>query len=74
MKHGLFFLIWAAMLAFLFAVVGTLALLGYCDATVSFWSRNPIQSDTGKLVWIVISGLCFLILSTLIVLEYRRRR
>jgi hypothetical protein len=72
MKHGLFFLIWMALLAFLFTVVGVLALLGYWDAEVMFWTRTPIKSETGKLVWIVTSAFGFLVFSILSIVKYRK--
>ena len=59
MKHGLFFLVWMSLLGFLFAIAGVLALLGYWNAEVIIWTRTPIKSETGKLVWIVMSGIRF---------------
>jgi hypothetical protein len=72
MKHGLFILIWISLLAFLFTVVGVLALLGYWNAEVIFWTRTPIKSETGKLVWIVMSGFGFVVFSVLSIVKYRK--
>lgn len=73
MKHGLFFLICLSVLAFLFAVVGALALLGYWNAEVTFWTRTAIRSETGKIIWIIVSVGCFVTFSTLAVVKYRRK-
>ena len=55
MKHKMFMLVWLALLAFCSVVMGVLALLGYANAEVIFWSRNAIESETGKIAWIVVS-------------------
>jgi hypothetical protein len=73
MKHDLFFLIFMSTLAFLFAVVGALALLGYWNAEVIFWTQIPIQSEMGKVIWIIVSASCFVIFTTFAVVKYRRK-
>jgi len=35
-------------MAFLFTVVGVLALLNYWNAEVGFWTQAPIESEMGK--------------------------
>lgn len=72
MKHVLFFLIGMSLLAFLFTVVGVLALLDAWNAEVIFWTRTPIKSETGKLIWIIVSGIAFVVFSTLSVIKYRK--
>ena len=72
MKHGLFLLILMSILTFLFTVIGILALMGYWNAEVVFWTRTPIKSDTGKLIWIIVSGIGFVIFSILSVVKCRK--
>jgi len=72
MKHALFFLICLSILTFLFMVVGVLALLGYWNAEVIFWTQTPIKSETGKFIWIIASGFSFVVFSTLSVIKYRK--
>jgi len=74
MKHVQFFLICMAFLAFLFTIVGVLALLDYPNAEVIFWTKRPIESDAGKLVWVAASGIAFLVFSVLSVKRYRKGR
>ena len=74
MKHKPFMLIWLAFLAFCSVVVGILALLGYANAEVIFWTRSPIESETGKIAWIVVSAMCLILFLVLAVREYRRKR
>ena len=71
MKHKLFMLIWLAMLAFFSVVVGVLALLNYANAEVIFWSKTPIESEAGKIAWIVISATCLILFLVLAVREFR---
>jgi hypothetical protein len=73
MKHKLFLFAWLAMLCFFSLVVGVLALLGYPNAEILFWSENAIESEAGKITWIVISAMCLAVLSALTVSGYRRR-
>jgi hypothetical protein len=61
------------MLCFFSLVVGVLALLDYPNAEIAFWSGSPIESDAGKITWIVISAMCLVIFSALTVSLYRRR-
>jgi hypothetical protein len=63
-----------SLLAFLFAIVGVLALLGYWSAEVIIWTRTPITSETGKLVWIVMSGFGFVVFSILSIVKYRKNQ
>ena len=73
MKHKLFMLLWLALLAFCFVVVGVLALLEYGNAEVIFWTKTPIESEAGKITWIVISVTCLILFFVLAVREYRRK-
>jgi len=61
------------MLCFFSLIVGVLALLGYPNAEVIFWSGKAIESEAGKITWIVISAICLVIFSVLTVSRYRRR-
>lgn len=61
-----------SIMAFLFTVVGMLALLDYWNAEVIFWTRTPIQSETGQIIWIIVSGICFVIFSILAIREFRK--
>jgi len=72
MKHKLFFLFWSAALAFLCMVVGVLALLGYWNAEIYFWTRSAIESKAGKIAWIIISTTCLIVFVALAVTEYRK--
>lgn len=74
MKHKLFFLLFAALMSFLFAVVGALALLGLFNAEVSFWTREAIESRGGKIAWIAVSTLSLVVFSALAAREYRKGR
>jgi len=67
-------LIWLALLAFSSVIVGVLALLGYANAEVLFWTRSPIETETGKIAWIVVSATCLILFLILAVREYRRKR
>jgi len=73
MKHKLFFFAWLAMLCFFSLVVGVLALLDYPNAEIVFWSGSPIESEAGKITWIVLSALGLVIFSALTVSRCRRR-
>lgn len=74
MKDDVPFLAFLAVMAFLFAVAGVLALVGCCNAQVIFWNRAPIESETGKVIWIVVSATCSVWFSTLALRALRRRR
>lgn len=73
MKHKLFLLAWLALLAFCSVVVGVLAFLDYANAEVVFWNRSPIESEAGKLAWIIVSAMCLILFSVSAVREYRRQ-
>ncbi len=73
MKHKLFMLLWLALLAFCSVIVGVLALLEYANAEVYFWTRRAIESEAGKIAWIVISATCLVLFLVLFVREYRRK-
>jgi hypothetical protein len=73
MKHKLFMLAWLAMLAFCSLVIGVLALLNYANAEVIIWTQKPIESEAGKIAWIVISTACLILFLALAVREYRRK-
>jgi hypothetical protein len=73
MKHRIFALFWVAMLAFVSTVVGVLAYLGHFNAEVIFWTSDPIESDEGKIAWILISMTVFFVSSVLAVRAYRRQ-
>ncbi len=66
-------LVWLAMLAFCSAVIGVLALLNYANAEVIFWTQKPIESEAGKIAWIVISVTCLILFLVLAAREYRRK-
>jgi hypothetical protein len=72
MKYKLFSLFCLAVLSLLFVVVGVLALLGYANAEISFWSRRAIESEAGKITWIVISATGLVVFSALAVSGYRK--
>ena len=71
MKHKLFMFVWLAMLAFCSVVIGVLALLNYANAEVIFWTKTPIESQAGKIAWIVTSATCLILFLVLAVREYR---
>jgi len=71
MKHKLFMFVWLAMLAFCSVVIGVLALLNYANAEVIFWTKTPIESQAGKIAWIVTSATCLTLFLVLAVREYR---
>ena len=66
-------LIWLAILAFCSAVVGVLALLDYANAEVIFWTNTPVESEAGKIAWVVISATCLILFLVLAIREYRRK-
>ncbi len=72
MKHKVFMLAWLALLAFCSSVIGVLALLGYGNAEVRFWTRSAIQSEAGKMAWIVVSTILLVVFLAWAVREYRR--
>lgn len=74
MKHPVIFLFGLAVMAFLFTVVGLLSLAGLVNAEVIFWSRPPIESDGGKILWIVTSLGLFLFFISMAIRKYRKTR
>ncbi len=72
MKHKVFMLAWLALLSFCSSVVGLFALLGYANAEVRFWTRRAIESEEGKIAWIVVSTTLLIVFLTLAAREYRR--
>lgn len=72
MKYKIFSLFWVAVLAFFSTVVGVLAYLGRYNAEVIFWTGNPIESNEGKIAWILISLTVLIITSALAVITYRQ--
>ena len=73
MKYRTFALFWVALLAFVSTVVGVLAYLGRFNAEVMFWTNKPIESDEGKIAWILVSTAVFIVSSTFAVRAYRRQ-
>ena len=73
MKYKIFALFWVAMLAFISTVVGVLAYLGRFNAEVVFWTNKPIESNEGKIAWILISITVFIVSSIFAVRAYRRQ-
>ena len=71
-NYKLFALLWLAVVAFFSMAVGVMTLLGFPGAEVYFWTGQPIQSQSGIIVWIVISAIIFMTLLTLAVREYRK--
>ena len=67
-KHKRFALICFALLSLLFTIAGVLAWLGLFNVEVVFWTRSPIESQAGKIAWIVISATC---LAIFVALAYR---
>ena len=66
-------LVWLAMLSFCSVVIGLMALLNYANAEVIIWTNTPIESEAGKIAWIVISATCLILFLVLAVREYRRK-
>ena len=73
MKHRIFTFLWVAILAFVSTVVGVFAYLGRYNAEILFWTSSPIESNEGKIAWILISMTVFLIFSALAVRTYWRQ-
>ena len=73
MKHNLLVLICLAVMAFLFLVVGVMALMEVPNVHVYFWTKTPIQSRAGKVAWIVASTACLVGLLLLIGKKRRGR-
>lgn len=69
-SHKLFALICFALVSLLCTIVGVLALLGLFNAQVIFWTRSPVESEAGKIAWIVISASCLAIFLALAIREY----
>jgi hypothetical protein len=67
-------LLWLTLLAFCSVVVGVLALLEYANAEVFFWTRSAIESEAGKIAWIVISATCLILFLLLFVREYLKKK
>lgn len=66
-------LVWLAMLAFCSVVIGVLAFLNYANAEVIFWNKTPLESEAGKILWIVISAMCLILFLVLAVREFRSK-
>ncbi len=73
MKHKMILLVWLALLSFCSVVVGVMALLGYANAEVIFWTNTPIESESGKIIWVSISAICLISVLVLSVQEYRKK-
>ena len=73
MKHKLFMYAWMVMLSLCSLVVGVLAWLGYANAEILSWTGRTIESEAGKITWIVISAVCLIVFSALTVSGYRRK-
>ena len=73
MKHKIFALFWVAMLAFFSTVVGVLAYFGRFNAEVVFWTNKPIESNEGKIAWILVSITIFIVSLIFAVRTYRRQ-
>ena len=61
MQHKLFFLFWMALLSLMSFVVGVLALLGVTNVEIFFWSKQPVESVAGKIVWVFVSLVCLIV-------------
>ena len=68
-----FALLWSAVVAFFSLAFGIMTLLGFPGAEVYFWTRQPVASQTGIILWIVVSAIFFVVLFTLAVREYRKK-
>ena len=71
--HKAFSLFCISIVAFISTIVGLLSYIGYPNAEIYFWSRVPIESDEGKLAWVLGSIICFIISIVLIALESKKR-
>lgn len=69
----IFALFFVAALASVSALVGVLAYLRLWNAEVIFWTNKPIESDAGKIAWILISIAVLLVASLLAVRACRRQ-
>ncbi|MDH3220794.1 MAG: hypothetical protein OEO19_14775 [Gammaproteobacteria bacterium] len=74
MKHKLFMLVWLAIMACCSVVIGVLALLNHANVAVIFWTQKPVESEAGKIAWIVISTTCLILVLVLAVRECRRKK
>jgi ABC-type microcin C transport system permease subunit YejE len=73
MKNRVFIFFWMAMLAFVSAVVGIFAISGLFNAEVIFWTNKPIESKGGKIAWIMISIITFIVFLALGIRAYRNQ-
>jgi ABC-type enterochelin transport system permease subunit len=73
MKHQIFTLFFVAVLAFISTIVGVLAYLGLFNAEVIFWTNKPIESNEGKIAWILISIAILIVSSIIAARTYRRQ-
>ena len=73
MRHQIFALFFMAVLAFISTIVGVLAYLGLFNAEVIFWTNKPIESNEGKIAWILISIAVLIVSSIFAARAYRRQ-
>jgi ABC-type enterochelin transport system permease subunit len=73
MRHKIFALFFVAVLAFISTIVGVLAYLGLFNAEVIFWTNKPIESNEGKIAWILISIAVLIVSSIFAARAYRRQ-
>jgi ABC-type enterochelin transport system permease subunit len=73
MRHQIFALFFVAVLAFISTIVGVLAYLGLFNAEVIFWTNKPIESNEGKIAWILISIAVLIVSSIFAARAYRRQ-
>jgi heme/copper-type cytochrome/quinol oxidase subunit 2 len=73
MRHQIFALFFVAVLAFISTIVGVLAYLRLFNAEVIFWTNKPIESNEGKIAWILISIAVLIVSSIFAARAYRRQ-
>lgn len=61
MKYTAFTFIWLSLLALCFTIAGICSLFGWLGAEVVFMNSETIENKIGKMIWIVISSICFIV-------------
>jgi len=74
MKGKFFFLIWGATLAFIMMILGMLAMLDFSNLDLANWTQDVLGSNTGKIVWMVVSMSCFFIFVILAANVYQKNK
>jgi len=71
MKHKAFFFYCMAFMSFLFVVVGIMDLIGVPNTQVGFWDGSAIETDRGRIAWIVGSAACLTAFLTMAMRSHR---